>query len=178
MRAAIRSTLLGLAIVAIAGFPAGAAPGRHGPPSPRLDARAMAGRAVQGGTLLVGVQVRLPRGSERSGLTPSASAVVHFDTGEVSVDLTGTSRSIRSHRFGHRAWWAPLNVWTGFARVPVAADETPGRVPVDVTVAFGDGSVTVATFGRIRRARHQAPPPTTDPVPDPTDPCIEGCQEL
>jgi hypothetical protein len=136
---------------------------------------ASAGRAVQGGTLLVVAHVQLPRRVARGHAAPVASAVVHFASGDVTVELTGRGRAVRGHRFGHAAWWAPVRVWRGVARVAVAADEQPGRVAVEVTVKVGDGSVTVTTWGRVRRDRN-VPPPA--PEPDPDQPCTSGCEEL
>ncbi|MFN8519234.1 MAG: hypothetical protein U0667_07580 [Chloroflexota bacterium] len=174
MRPAIRIAFLGLVIAAMIGAPASAAPGHRSPPGQRLDARAAASSARQGGTLLVLAEVRLPRRAA-SDVVPAVSAVVHFASGDVSVDLTGRVRSLR----GGRGWWAPVRVWSGIARVPVAQDEQVGRVRVDVSVTLGDGSVSIATSGRVRPARpgHTTPPPTTDPDPDPV-PCTAGCQEL
>jgi hypothetical protein len=176
MRPAIRIAFLGLVIAAMIGAPASAAPSHRTPPGHRIDVRAAAGTARQGGTLVVTVQVRLPRHARRDAL-PEASAVVHFASGDVTVDLTGRVRALRGQWFHGRGWWSPARVWRGVARVPVQADEQTGRVRVDVTVRLGDGSVTKATIGRIRPARHghTSPPPTTDP--DPVVPCSSGCQE-
>jgi hypothetical protein len=174
-----RIVLLGLLITAVVGVPASAAPRWWSPPAPSVNAHAWAGSARQGGTLLVAVEVRVPRRLARRGVTPVATAVVHFASGDVSVDLAGRARAPRGHRFGHHAWWAPSRAWRGGAGVPVAANEQVGRVAVDVTVTVGDGSVTVTTFGRIRKARGN--PPTEQepqPDPDPDQPCTAGCQEL
>lgn len=173
MRPAIRIAFLGLVIAAVVGAPAGVAARHWTPPGPRHHIHATASTARQGGTLRVRAHVRLPWAARDQA--PSVTAVVHFASGDVSVDLTGRLRTRRAHRFGGHMWWVPAPAWRGVARVPVAADEQPGRVRVDVTVAFGDGSVTVATVGRIRPARHgHTPPPTTDPEPAP---CTDGCQE-
>lgn len=169
MRSAIRIGLLGVILAAVVGVPASAHPHWR---TPRLDAHAVAGRAVQGGTLMVGVRVRLPRGYDRANPAPVASAVVHFASGDVTVDLTGRARELRGHAFGHRGWWTS-RAWRGVALVPVSATEQVGRVKVDVTVTFGDGSVTVATYGRIHKSRTA---PTPDPEPE--QPCTAGCQEL
>jgi hypothetical protein len=174
VRPAVRIALLGLIIAAVVGVPAGAGARGRTPPRPHIVAQAVAGRAVQGGTLLVGVRVWLPRGFARRNGAPVASAVVHFASGDVTVDLQGHSRLVRGHRFGHRGWWSPVRVWRGVAQVPVAADEHVGRVKVGVTVTLGDGSVTVATWGRIRKAKATTP----EPDPDPEQPCTAGCQEL
>lgn len=177
MRAAIRIAFLGLVIAAIVGVPAGAAHGRRTPPPQRVHVSAWASRAVQGGTLVVAAKVRLRGGFAAEGITPVASAVVHFASGDVTVELTGSSWTLPGHRFGHRSWWAPVRVWRGIARVPVRIDEQVGRVAVDITITLGDGSVMVTTFGRIRPARKDhTPPPTTDPTPEP--PCTAGCDEL
>jgi hypothetical protein len=173
MRSVVRIVLLGLLVTAVAGLPAGAAPRWWDPPTQAIDAHAWASTARQGGTLLVAVQVRVPRRLARRGVTPVASATVHFASGDVSVELAGPSRARRARGFG--GWWAPARYWRGVARIPVDATEQVGRVAVDVTVTLGDGSVTVSTFGRIRKARGNPPPPPTDP--DPT-PCTSGCDEL
>ena len=177
MRPVIRIVLLGLLVTAVAGIPASAAPRWWSPPAPSIDAVAWASSARQGGTLLVAVQVRVPRRLARRGVTPVASATIHFASGDVSVELTGRTRALRGHGFGHHAWWSPARYWRGVARVPVSATEQVGRVAVDVTVTLGDGSVTVTTFGRIRRARGNPPPPPTDPDPE-QPPCTAGCDEL
>ena len=56
----------------------------------------------------------------------------------------------------------------GVARVPVGTTERPGRVRVDVTVALGDGSVTVLTFGRVIGQSTQPPTSAQDPAPTPS----------
>jgi hypothetical protein len=176
MRSVIRIVLLGLLVTAVAGIPASAHPRWWSPPAPKIDAHASAGTARQGGTLVVAVQVRIPRRLARRGVAPVASATVHFASGDVSADLTGRSRARRGNRFGGHAWWSPARSWRGVVRVPVAANEQVGRVAVDVTITLGDGSVTITTYGRIRKARgNPPPPPPTDP--DPT-PCTAGCDEL
>jgi hypothetical protein len=175
MRSVVRIVLLGLLVTAVAGIPASAGPRWWDPPTPTIDAHAWASTARQGGTLLVAVQVGVPRRLARRGVSPVASATIHFASGDVSVDLTGRTRQARGHRFGGHAWWSRDRSWRGVVRVPVGATEQVGRVAVDVTVTLGDGSVTVSTFGRIRKARGNPTPPPTDP--DPT-PCTAGCDEL
>ena len=177
MRPVIRIALLGLLVTAVVGAPANAAPRWGNPPDTGISAKPWAGSARQGGTLLVAVQVHVPRRLARRGTFPTASAVVHFASGDVSVDLTGRTRAQRGHRFGGHAWWAPAREWRGVALVPVLATEQVGPVAVDVTVKLGDGSVTVATFGRIRRARGNPTPPPVDPDPE-QPPCTAGCDEL
>jgi hypothetical protein len=176
MRSVVRIVLLGLLITAVVGVPAAAAPRWWSPPASSIDAHAWAGSARQGGTLLVAVEVRVPRRLARQGVTPVASATVHFASGDVSVELSGQHRALRGHRLGGHAWWSPVRYWRGVARVPVASTEQVGRVAVDVTVTLGDGSVTVSTVGRVRRARGNPTPPPTDP--DPEQPCTAGCDEL
>jgi hypothetical protein len=176
MRSVVRIVLLGSLITAIVGLPASAAPRWWNPPARSIDAHAWAGSARQGGTLLVAVQVRVPRRLARRGVSPVASATIHFASGDVSADLAGRTRALRGHGFGRHAWWSPARYWRGVVRVPVGATEQVGRVAVDVTVTLGDGSVVVSTFGRIRKARgNPTPPPPPDP--DPT-PCTAGCDEL
>ena len=51
----------------------------------------------------------------------SATAVVHFASGDVSVDLRRAGRSFVAR-----------------VRVPVAADEALGPVSVDVTITYGE----------------------------------------
>ena len=177
MRSVVRIVLLGLLATAVVGVPAAAAPRWWDPPARSIDAHAWAGSARQGGTLLVAVEVRVPRRLARKGVVPVASATIHFASGDVAVDLAGRDRALRGHRFGGGAWWAPVRYWRGVTRVPVGATEEVGRVAVDVTVTLGDGSVTVTTFGRIRKARGTTTPPPT--VPDPEQPpCTAGCDEL
>jgi hypothetical protein len=172
MRSVIRIGLLGVILAAVVGAPVSAHPHRRTPPAPRIDAHAVAGRAAQGGELLVAVRVRLPRGTGRDA-APAAQAVVHLASGDVSVDLTGQTRALRGHRFGDRGGWHRGRVWRGVASVPVSATEQVGWVKVDVTVTLGDGSVTVGAWGRIHRSRT-----TPTPDPDPETPCTAGCQEL
>ena len=175
MRPVIRIVLLGLLVTAVAGIPVSAAPRWWSPPASSIDAVAWASSARQGGTLLVAVQVRIPRRLGRRGVAPVATATVRFAP-DVTVELTGRNRALRGHGFGRHAWWSPARYWRGVARVPVSATEDTGRVAVDVTVTLGDGSVTVTTFGHIRKARGNPTPPT-DPDPDP-GPCTAGCDEL
>ncbi len=176
MRAAIRIAFLGLVIAAVVGVPAAGAHGRRTPPPQRIHASAWASRAVQGGTLVVAARVRVPRGLARKGAGPSATAVVHFASGDVALELQGRTWSARGHRFAPRAWWSPVRVWRGAVRVPVSATEQVGPVRIDITVTLGDGSVKLTTFGRVRHSR-KSPPPT--PSPDPTDPpCTAGCDDL
>lgn len=174
MRPAIRIALLGLIIAALVGAPTVSAHGWRSHHAGWTGVQARAGTARQGGSLLIVARVRLPRGPEAQPTDPSARAVVHFASGDVSVDLAGQTRSRWSGRLDGRGWWAPVRVWRGLARVAVPIDQPVGRVRVDVTVTMGDGSVTVATVGRIRPARTERPP-TEPPTIDP--PCTAGCQE-
>ena len=101
----------------------------------------------QGGSLRVdGVVVG------RNGRTAfSASAVVHFASGDVSVPLqTKADRWRHGHharvQFRHRRGQPLLaRAW-----VPVSATET-GQVPVDVTIVYGRRIVAIRTFGIDRR---------------------------
>lgn len=176
MRTAIRTAFLGLVMAAVVGVPVAGAHGRRTPPPQRIHASASASRAVQGGTLVVAARVRLPRGLARKGVTPKVTAIVHFATGDVKVELTGRTWSARGHRFARRGWWSRVRVWRGGVRVPVGATEPSGRVKVHVTFTIGDASATLTTYGRVHRSR-KAPAPT--PSPDPTvPPCTSGCDDL
>lgn len=166
MRRAAMIALLSLVVVALVGAPI-AATGRHARHAPRAVVTASAGRAAQGGTLVVRAKVFLPWGAKLSSV-PSATAVVHFASGDVSVDLSAPGRR-RGDGLRAWPWWPWVPVWSGVARVPVGATEQPGRVRVDVTVALADGSVTVLAFGRVlgTASPERSPTPTPSPTPSP-----------
>ena len=111
-----------LAVVAIFGSTALAA-------GPSASFSARANHAEQGGALHVTAKVM--HGDHKS--TFSASAVVHFASGDVSVDLTRNGRSLNAH-----------------ARVPVAADAAIGPVAVDVTITYGLTTRVVSVVGVIQ----------------------------
>ena len=95
---------------------------------PDASFAARANHAEQGGSLHVGASVR--HGDHHSAF--SASAVVHFASGDVTIDLTRNGRSL-----------------TARGRVPVAADEALGPVSVDVTITYGLTSQLVTATGMI-----------------------------
>lgn len=111
-----------LAFIAIFGSTALAA-------RPDATFTARANHAEQGGSLHVTAKVK--HGDHKSAF--SASAVVHFASGDVSVDLTRNGRSLHAH-----------------ARVPVAADAAIGPVAVDVTITYGLTSQVVSVMGVIQ----------------------------
>jgi len=92
---------------------------------------AHASNAAQGGSLHILAAVKHP---DRHA-TFTASAVVHFASGDVNVDLHRAGRSFTAH-----------------AKVPVAAAEATGPVAVDVTITNGASSAVVTVHGVIHRA--------------------------
>ena len=90
---------------------------------------AHAGHAAQGGSLHITARVAHPV----RGTTFTATAVVHFTSGDVTVTL---KRSGRSFHAG--------------TRVPVAADATVGPVAVDVTITYGATIVPITVEGKIQ----------------------------
>jgi len=156
MRRVALAAALSLMLVTLVGGTVSAHRGGH---SPEPSYSAWAGTASQGGRLLVVAMVR----HARPGTDYSASAVVHFADGDVTVTLEpranrrgghGHHRGAPSHRRGQtvvaRGW------------VPVAATEPPGPVLVDVTIVFGTESLTINTAGLI-----EGTVPDPDPQPDP-----------
>lgn len=111
-----------LAFVAIFGSTALAA-------RPAASFTARANHAEQGGSLRVAAAVK--HGDHKS--TFSASAVVHFASGAVAVDLTRNGRSLTAH-----------------AKVPVAADAAIGPVVVDVTITYGLTTQVIPVVGMIQ----------------------------
>jgi hypothetical protein len=171
MRRAALIALLSLVIVALVGAPI-AAHGRrhpHHPPTPFVAAAA--GKARQGGTLVVRAAVFVPWRLARQGAEVSATAVVHFASGDVTVELVAPARH-RGHGLHALPWW-PVPVWTGVARVEVGATEQPGRVRVDVEALVNGVAYPAVAFGRVRGTPQ--PPPEDDPGPLP---CTAGCEEL
>jgi hypothetical protein len=111
-----------LAFVAIFGSTALAA-------RPAASFTAHANHAEQGGSLRVAAAVR--HGDHKTAF--SASAVVHFASGDVSVDLTRNGRSLTAH-----------------GKVPVAANAAVGPVAVDVTINYGLTTQVVSVMGVIQ----------------------------
>lgn len=193
MRRLASLLLLALTVVALVGVPAAAHGGRdhdRGRSTRPPSFSVLVGSARQGGTMLIAAKVHPPRRfrpwrvSEKDEL--SATAVVHFASGDVEVTLAPRAARTRfkswyrgvgypGHRFlkarGRSIWgrpfWSPRSwkrAWTVFAKVPVGAAEQVGRVAVDVTVTFGDTTATVTTYGKVKAAK---PAPTPEPSPSP-----------
>jgi hypothetical protein len=96
---------------------------------PATSFTAHAGHAAQGGSLHITARVAHPV----RGTAFSASAVVHFSSGDVTVALKRDGRSFHAG-----------------TRVPVAADATLGPVAVDVTVTYGAIIQVVTVQGTIQ----------------------------
>ena len=111
--------LLTIAGGGIAAAHGGSGSGSGGGDSKPIELRVRASKAEQGETLRVRAKVR--RADHDSAI--AAQAVIHFASGDVTVDLVrkGHSRELK-------------------VRVPVLADEALGPVAVDVTVTV-DGVV-------------------------------------
>jgi hypothetical protein len=90
---------------------------------------AHANHAAQGGSLLVTAKVLHPVRATAF----SASAVVHFTSGDVTTTLKRHGRA-----------------FVAGARVPVAADATLGPVMVDVTIVYGATTQVVTVKGVIQ----------------------------
>ncbi len=106
-----------------------------------------AGTASQGGSLRVDAVVLGANG--RAAF--SASAVVHFTSGDVNVTL-----QTKADRWGHGGHHARVQfrhrrgqLLLARAWVPVSATENPGQVPVDVTIVYGKHTVVIRTMGTI-----------------------------
>jgi len=187
MRRLASFVVLAFAMVALVGVPATAHEGDHDRvhhgKAPRFAV--LVGSARQGGTMLIAARVSPPRWHRRwtRARALTATAVVHFASGDVEVTLTPrmsrarflawskgrgypgeTFVAARGLRVWGRPFWTPRkwrNHWTLFARVPVAADETVGRVAVDVTITYRDTTATLTTFGIVKPARTEPEPPPT-----------------
>lgn len=132
-------TLVAPGVSARRGGPGDGGRGRGGA---ALPLRAWAGSADQGGTLRIAASVRGRRHTCATTLT--VSAVLQFATGDVSTDLA--PRRHRSRTFQ--------------GSVPVAMDETPGPVNVDVTATCGDLSATVTVVGEVTGVTQPPEQPT------------------
>jgi hypothetical protein len=93
--------------------------------------RVRASSAEQGERMSITVEAR----HAARGTAFSATAVVHFASGDVTVTLV---------RKGHSS--------TLRARVPVSATETVGPVNVDVTVTYGTTTTTSTVVGKVKPA--------------------------
>jgi len=98
-------------------------------PAPAFKAHASA--ATQGGSLHISAKVLHVTRST----TFSATAVVHFASGDVSVVLKRAGHSFHAG-----------------VRVPVAADAALGPVAVDVTISYGVTTQVVSVWGKIQPA--------------------------
>jgi len=116
-----------LALLALAAPGVSAHQASHGAPKTATFV-AKANKAAPGGALRIQAKVKHPQ----KGATFSATATVHFATGDVTVALKRHGKSF---------------VATGTA--PVSANEAPGTVPVDVTVTYNDADQDVTTDGTV-----------------------------
>jgi hypothetical protein len=96
---------------------------------PAATFNAKANHAAQGGALHVKGKVK----HATRGSTFSASATVHFASGDVTVELNRYGKSFNSG-----------------AKVPVPADQPVGPVAVDVTITYNGVATMVATEGTIQ----------------------------
>lgn len=156
MRRGTLVAAVSLMLVTLVGGTVSAHGGRGHHPGPSFSARA--GTASQGGKLWVGAKVR----HAVRGEAISASAVVHFASGDVTVTLE--TRADRRGRRGHHGHFQSHHrrghAVVARARVPVGATEIPGEVLVDVTIVYGSQTVIIHTSGLIEG---------TVPPPDPDD---------
>lgn len=121
MRRSFTAFAVVLMLVALVGTSVAAA-------RPATSFVARANVAEQGGTMLVKAKVK-----HATKRTPySATAIIHFASGDVSVDLRRRGRS-----------------YVALVRVPVAVDEALGAVPVEVTIAYGETSQVLAAEGTV-----------------------------
>jgi hypothetical protein len=121
MRRSTLSALLGILLVVVASTSVMAA-------RPATSFLARAGVAEQGERLHVMAKVKHPV----RGTTYRASAVVHFPSGDLSVELRRAGKSFVAH-----------------AKVPVGAEETLGPVGIDVTITYGGAPQLVSTEGTV-----------------------------
>lgn len=120
MRRSVTTFVMALLLVALIGTTVAA--------RPATSFVARAGVAEQGGTMRVMAKVKHP-----TKRTPySATAIVHFASGDVAVELRRAGKS-----------------YVAAVRVPVAADEALGAVPVEVTIVYGETSQVLAAEGTI-----------------------------
>jgi len=110
MRRSAVAAILSLLLVALVGSSVSAA-------RPDATFGARANHAQQGGALKIVAKVKHP--VKRTAF--SATAVVHFATGDVSIELRRAGRSFVAR-----------------ARVPVAVDAALGPVSIDVTINYGE----------------------------------------
>ena len=124
---------VGLILVASLAMVALVAPGvqaRHGSHKPAATFVAKTNTAVQGGALHVMAKVK----HAQHGATFSATATVHFASGDQTVTLNRHGKS-----------------FVAKGTVALASDETPGSVPVDVTVTYNGDDTDVETQGDVEQ---------------------------
>ncbi len=98
--------------------------------SPATSFSVKANHAAQGGQLMVQAKARHSVKGDFS-----ATAVVHFASGDVSVVLTRTGHSSRVS-----------------VKVPVSLTEQPGSVSVDVSITSNGATQTLTTHGVVNAA--------------------------
>jgi hypothetical protein len=118
---------------------------RHGSHKPPATFVAHTSTGTQGGALHVMAKVK----HAQHGSTFSATATVHFTSGDQTVTLKRHGKS-----------------FVAKGTVAVASDETPGSVPVTVTVTYDGSDSDVQTQGDVEQGDDQGD--TTDPSCDPT----------
>ncbi len=155
MRRTALAAALSLMLVTLVGGTASAHD--RGGHSPAPSFAAAAGSASQGGYLRVLALVR----HADLGVAFSASAVVHFKSGDATVTLE--TKADRRGGHGHHGVQFHRrrgHVLVAWGRAPVGATEKPGKVDVDVTIVYGTQTVFIKTTGLIEGT-------ATDPQPDP-----------
>ncbi len=120
MRRAGIITIVALALLAVGSASVAA--------KPATTFTARANHAAQGGQLRVQAKVKHPM----RGSTFTATAVVHFASGDVTVELLRRGKSFVAQ-----------------GRVPVADDEATGPVSVDVTITYNGVPQMVTASGVI-----------------------------
>ena len=107
---------------------------RHGSHRPAPTFTAKSNSATQGGQLHVVAKVK----HAQHGSTFSATATLHFASGDQTVTLKRHGKS-----------------FVAKGTVAVGDNETPGAVPVDVTVTYNGGDEQVETEGNVEQADDQ-----------------------
>jgi hypothetical protein len=144
--------LTSLATLALVAPAVQASHGSHRP-APSFTAKTSA--AAQGGAMHVVAKVK----HAQRGSTFSATATVHFASGDQTVTLTRHGKS-----------------FVAKGRVAVASDETPGSVPVDVTVTYNGDDTDVETQGNVEQGDDQGDDQGEDSQA-PCDPATTTCDD-
>ena len=123
---------------------------RHSSHRPAPSFVAKTNTATQGGTLHIVAKVK----HATKGSTFSATATVHFASGDQTVTLKRNGKSFVAR-----------------GNLPVASDETPGSVPVSVTVTYNGEDNEVETQADVQDDQGVDPTDTPEPAetPDPGD---------